>query len=108
MKKARPGGGDLTQRRFPALEARRRRRFTWLECLVDIKEMMYLAAQMGLHVTEVPHLVPTRIAHVYADDLGVRAFLIFHPEDPDRPGSDPAPGEDRFLQQPEGAHRITR
>jgi hypothetical protein len=32
VQEARPGGGDLTQRRSPALETRRRRRFTWLEC----------------------------------------------------------------------------
>src|SRR5215475_15473321 len=97
VQQARLGGGDLAQRRLPALEARRRRGLTWLERLVDVKELVYLAAQMGRHVTEVPHLVEARIAQGHADDLCVRALLVFHPENADWPGADPAPGEDRLL-----------
>jgi hypothetical protein len=103
---ARPGGSDLTQRRLPALEARRRRGFARLERLVDIEEMMDLAAQVDRHVIEVPHLVPARIAQGDADDLGIRALLVFHPEDPDRPGADPAPGEDRLLEQHQDIQRV--
>jgi hypothetical protein len=61
---------------------------------------------MRLHVVEIPHLVPARIAQGHADDLGVRALLVFHPEDPDRPGPHPAAGEDRFLQQHQGVQRV--
>src|SRR5215472_17947998 len=83
VKQARPGGGNLAQRRIPALEAGRRCGFTWFERLVYVKELVYLAAQMGRHVTEVPHLVEARIAQWNADDLGVRTFLVFHPENAD-------------------------
>src|SRR5262249_4345573 len=97
VQQARLGGGDLAQRRLLALESRRRRGFTWFERLVDVKELVYLAAQMGRHVTKVPHLVETRIAQGHTDDLGVRTLLVFHPENTDWPGPDPAPGEDRLL-----------
>src|SRR5215469_5585514 len=99
MGQARPRGGDLAQGRLPALETRRRGGLTWLERLVYVEEVMDLAAQVGRHVTEIAHLIPARVAEGHADDLGVRALLVFHPEDPDRPGVDQAAGEHRLLKQ---------
>src|SRR5438105_11406171 len=107
MQQARPGGGDLTQRCLPALEPGGGGELARLEGLVDIEEMVYFAAQVGRHVVEVPDLVPAGIAQRNADDLGVRALLVFHPEDADWPDADPAPGEDRLLQQHHGVERVT-
>jgi len=41
------------------------------------------------------------------DDLGVRPLLVFHPENPDWPGGDPAAREDRVFQQYQGIEGVT-
>src|SRR5215471_6051750 len=90
-----PGGGDLAQGRVLALEAGRGCGLARLKRLVDIEEVMDLLAEMGRHIVEVPHAGPSGIAQRNTDDLGVGPFLVFHPEDPNWPGGDPAAREDR-------------
>ena len=102
-----PGGGDLAQGRVLALEAGRGCGLARLKRLVDIEEVMDLLAEMGRHIVEVPHAGPPGIAQRNTDDLGVGPLLVFHPENPNWPGGDPAAREDRVFQQHKGIEGVT-
>src|SRR5262249_19479007 len=66
-----------------------------VEVLVDLEEVLDLVTELRRDVVDVRQPPPDRVAQRDADDLLVRALLVGHVKDADRPDADAAAGEGR-------------
>src|SRR3989337_762778 len=71
----------LAPRRVHSLVPLGRRRLVRLEHLVDVEEVLDLAHDVRRKVLDRLHLGPMRVGVQNADDLGIVALLVLHPED---------------------------
>jgi hypothetical protein len=77
-----------------------------LEHLVDVEEVFDLVEEMRTQVVERGDVVVHGVVDRHADDLGVGALLVFHPEHAERAGAHPAARERRVFEEHEGVERI--
>jgi hypothetical protein len=98
--------GDLLERLGSALEATGVGELAGLELLVHVEEVLDLVGEVVGERVDVLDVVPARIAGGHADDLGVGAGIVLHPEDADGSASHPAAGERGLLQDHQRVERI--
>ncbi len=97
---------DLAVRGVATFVAARHRVLLGLEHLVDVEEVLDLVEQPLRQVGEVVHHVVGRVVRGHAEDLGVGALLVLHPEHADRAHLDPAAREGRVLEEHEHVERV--
>ena len=68
--------------------------------------MLDLVEQVRTQLGEVVRAVVQRVVERHADELGVGALLVLHPEHAERTGPHPAAREGRVLQQHQGVERV--
>lgn len=68
--------------------------------------MLDLIEEMGGKILQLLHVGMHEVPLRHADDLGIGAVLVFHPEHPDRAASHPYTGVSGVFQQHHGVERI--